>query len=246
MTPIRNRFEVFLWFASLLCVLLILQLLGESAYQLPSFEVDAYRTWVKNTETTIVVFTFIRVIAMYAIAYLIVATAICAVAHCTPWRRFIRIIDALTVPAARAFAVRAASLSAASALALPATTSHASASPDVPVLRHLLPSENAPSPSLPTTTNSVSASPPTLTDLPPSVTSTRTHVVQRGENFWLIAQNQLTSALERPPTDGEVTAYWRQLVELNQHRLRHSEDPDLIFPGQLIDLPERELPKSMH
>ena len=42
-----------------------------------------------------------------------------------------------------------------------------------------------------------------------------------------------------PPTDpnAEVARHWRQVIEVNLERLR-SGDPDLIYPGEVFDLPD--------
>lgn len=61
--------------------------------------------------------------------------------------------------------------------------------------------------------------------------------VRRGDNFWKIAQATLTSAWGRPPSDGEISLYWRQLVAANRDRLAPPHDPDLIYPGQIFELP---------
>jgi len=44
----------------------------------------------------------------------------------------------------------------------------------------------------------------------------------------------LTARSGRPPTDAEVIPYWRELIDANRTVVR---DPDLILPGQRIDLP---------
>jgi nucleoid-associated protein YgaU len=65
------------------------------------------------------------------------------------------------------------------------------------------------------------------------------HAVAEGESLWSIAQDQLAKTKAsgggaEEPTDSEVTDYWAKLKKANQDRLR---DPDLIEPGQVLDLP---------
>jgi nucleoid-associated protein YgaU len=39
------------------------------------------------------------------------------------------------------------------------------------------------------------------------------------------------------PSDAEVDDYWTRLIAANRDRLAHGDDPDLVFPGQVFDLP---------
>jgi nucleoid-associated protein YgaU len=66
----------------------------------------------------------------------------------------------------------------------------------------------------------VSPSPPT------------TAVVVPGDHLWKISEHHLESA----DSALEVAPYWRQVIEVNTPSLR-SGDPDLIFPGEVIELP---------
>ena len=61
--------------------------------------------------------------------------------------------------------------------------------------------------------------------------------VSPGESFWSIAEEQLTAVRHRPPADHEVAPYWRAMIEANRHRLVDVDDPDLILPGQVLELP---------
>jgi nucleoid-associated protein YgaU/DNA-binding SARP family transcriptional activator len=61
--------------------------------------------------------------------------------------------------------------------------------------------------------------------------------VQPGDNFWDLAEAQLTAAWGRPPTDGEIVGYWQSLVDGNRDRLAPPGDPDLIYPGQVFTTP---------
>lgn len=64
-----------------------------------------------------------------------------------------------------------------------------------------------------------------------------TWTVDAGESLWSIARDTVA------PTGDEVTAevdgYWRALIELNRDRLVDPDDPDLILPGQVFELPLR-------
>ena len=72
-------------------------------------------------------------------------------------------------------------------------------------------------------------------DEPGAEETLATHVVQVGDNLWVIARDQVRTSGRRLST-GEVAAYWLRLIEANQDGLR-SGDPDLLFPGELLVLP---------
>ncbi|MGB8361521.1 MAG: hypothetical protein WCE80_08990 [Acidimicrobiia bacterium] len=77
----------------------------------------------------------------------------------------------------------------------------------------------------------VDMGPPTSSSQP----SQDTHViVERGDHLWKISARHLGDG---PVT--EVAPYWRQVVVLNTPRLR-SGNPDLIYPGEEIELPPVE------
>lgn len=98
----------------------------------------------------------------------------------------------------------------------------------------------------PTDTNDGSGSQPALPQLEPGqlpppahverplpAPQGRLHTVQPGEHFWGIA--------ERTVAEGEleigVTEYWQRLIDLNRAGLVDPDNPDLIFPGQVLVLP---------
>jgi hypothetical protein len=65
------------------------------------------------------------------------------------------------------------------------------------------------------------------------------YVVRPGDNFWTIAEQHLAKSAAGPghglPTK-EVHAHWLQVVEANDDRAR-SGDPNLIVPGEHVELP---------
>ena len=62
-----------------------------------------------------------------------------------------------------------------------------------------------------------------------------TWIVETGDHLWAIAAETVADRTGR--TDDEsVGAYWQRLIEANRHIV--GDDPDLIHPGQIIELPE--------
>ena len=58
-------------------------------------------------------------------------------------------------------------------------------------------------------------------------------VVVKGDHLWKISSRYL--ATRSPAT--EVAPYWLRVIETNRPTLR-SGDPDLIYPGEVVRLPE--------
>lgn len=63
------------------------------------------------------------------------------------------------------------------------------------------------------------------------------HRVAAGDHLWSIARQTLARALDHPPTTRQITSYWVDLIEANRERI-HSGDPNLLYPGEMIILPE--------
>jgi len=76
------------------------------------------------------------------------------------------------------------------------------------------------------------AAPPARAAIPHT---SRQYIVGPGDNLWSIAR----AALGRNARDDEVAPYWKALIAANRSYLR-SGDPNLIFPGEVLGLPDRE------
>jgi len=100
------------------------------------------------------------------------------------------------------------------------TTTTTTASPAAPV----------PPPAEPAT-----PAPPTPSPPPPGPQEI---VVEPGDSCWSLAEEHLRDELGREPTEAETARLWAQLIEINEERFL-TGDPDLLFPGQGLLLPER-------
>lgn len=67
--------------------------------------------------------------------------------------------------------------------------------------------------------------------------SAETIVVVEGDHLWKISRTHLTESLTREVSNSEVSPYWREVIAENTPKLR-SGDPDLIYPGEVVVLPE--------
>ncbi len=73
-------------------------------------------------------------------------------------------------------------------------------------------------------------------EAPPPKVRASTVVVEEGDHLWSLAADVVAAELGRPPADHEIAPYWRQVVEHNRASIR-SGDPDVIYPGEVIELP---------
>lgn len=62
--------------------------------------------------------------------------------------------------------------------------------------------------------------------------------VEAGDCFWSISADVLADVLGRPAGDAEIAAHWRRLIDANRDRLVDPSNPDLLYPGQELVLPE--------
>lgn len=65
--------------------------------------------------------------------------------------------------------------------------------------------------------------------------ASETWIVEPGDHLWGVATSVLGDAWGRTPADRETVGYWRELLLANGATLA---DPDLVFPGQVLRLPE--------
>ena len=70
------------------------------------------------------------------------------------------------------------------------------------------------------------------------------YVVQPGDSIWSVSSVHVHRSQTGPVPAYEIVRVWLQVVELNRGRLR-SGDPDLIYPGEILMLPDLSLPGGL-
>lgn len=213
-----------------------LHLLGSGGLSPPPFTGGgrALQRWLEARNPAVAAFALIRS-GVVIVSWYLLGTALAAVAlRMVGAARAADALDAMSLPAARRLVRAAVGLSltvsavgATTALTAPTgpagATVRQAADEDAVVMRSL-PDEEVVMVRLPD-------DPPAPAPGPGSWT------VRPGDHFWRVAEEVLTSALGRSPRDRETTAYWWQMVEANRSRLADPDDPDLLFPGQVIEVP---------
>jgi nucleoid-associated protein YgaU len=66
----------------------------------------------------------------------------------------------------------------------------------------------------------------------PQETEASSVVVAKGDHLWKISVRHLG----KDGSEDQVAPYWRQVVDVNTPHLK-SGDPDLIYPGEVVELP---------
>jgi nucleoid-associated protein YgaU len=100
-----------------------------------------------------------------------------------------------------------------------------------PVVRSPTPSVD-PNRAPPPTTPPVAPAPVASAPLP-----ARTYEVRAGDNLWRISRAELVTRGDAQPDDSTIARYWQAVIAANRTTLR-SGNPNLIFPGELVALPE--------
>jgi len=196
-----------------------------------------------------------RLVVISVLGYLVLVAGTQLLALLAPGTWWAAAVDRL---APRALALTTAGLIAASgptAAATPAFTATPPSGERGGVTMQVLPSSNSspgspaaePRTSIPvaptttTTTRPAPAPAPTPPSPPSQMTPTRQttparHVVEPGDHLWNIAERAVS--LDGTAADASVVArYWRALIDSNRDRLVDPHDPDLILPGQELELP---------
>ena len=246
------------WTAGLAAALAGLHAAGGPLAPPPLAEPAEWLRWAQGRPPPDGAVALARLAALALGWYLLLATLAGTAARLSGAARAVVAVDAVTLPAVRRLvhgavgaSVVAAGLSAGTAGASPAA-GHVAASvrvamtdgspqveadAPVPVLRRL-PDAGATaattSPAAASTTPTTPTTPvaPVAPDPGPA-----TATVRPGDHFWALAERSLAEAWGRSPSDREVDAHWRTMIEANREALRDPTNPDLLFPGQVVTLP---------
>jgi len=225
------------WLAGLVAAGLALRLAATGDLATPPLASPAgWVDWAEAREPAAAAIALVRLLAELAVWYVLAVSALHVAAGALRLGGAHRLADALALPVVTRL-VRAGlgvGMVAASTLSPPdappparGTTAMAPAGGGATAVL-------APSPGTATMRPVLAEPPPPPMPAAPAPT---TWTVTVGESLWTIAEEVLGDAWGRPPADAEVDPYWRALVERNRGRLADPADPDLIHPGQVLELP---------
>lgn len=159
----------------------------------------------------------LRLLAIGLTAYLLATMVIAVVARLSGSVRLIHLSVLITPEVLR----RVAGVALSASLATSATPAHAD--DDIPILRRPMATTTVPE-------LSTSAAPAAAV----TASTALLYTVRPGDSFWSIAERHCA------PTSAaaDLHRYWTTLVDLNRNRLIDPGNPDLISPGQELELPE--------
>lgn len=198
---------------------------------LPSVHWSSLSSWLETVAPEDAVVALVRAAALATVAYLLATTALYVVASLTRVPALIRGASAVTLPGLRRVvdgALAATIVIAPTSLAFGA--SPAAAQPAAVAAHAYSPSPAGDTGPIyePTPAGGETQSAPAAT-----------HIVRRGDSLWKIATEHL-AATRGVSVDVvsqlEVAEVWRAVVDLNASSLS-SDDPNLIYPGETIQLP---------
>ena len=237
--------------AMLVVALLWLAHLGDGSLSAPPLSAAGIASWFAQRDVATAAFALLRLLALAFGAYLLLVISLGAAARALRLARATAVIDRVTLPFARTVFGGVALLGVISApqplqpqahdtmVELPSDSSSNSSQATLHLLPELPQPTPAPTAPMPTAPEPEPAPPSDPAPLPTVVASDQpdTWVVEHGQSFWVIAQSHLDDVRGQHVDEREVDTYWRRLVELNRSRLFDANEPDLLFTGQLIELP---------
>jgi len=232
------------WLAGLLAAGLLLRALGEGALAAPPLgSPGALVSWVEAREPITALVALVRLVAELAVWYVLGVSALHVAAGVLRRRGAHRLADALALPAVArlvkgglGLGLVAATTVQPSGAATPPGHGTATMTP-APTRSPSATATMAPTTGTATMQPVPAPAPAPAPPPPTAAVVATTWTVAPGESFWSIAEEVLADAWGRPATDAEVDPYWRTLVERNRARLADPDDPDLLHPGQVLDLP---------
>jgi hypothetical protein len=227
------------WVVLLVGVIWLLHVLGQGPLASPPLtRPGALAGWVEQRSAPEVAFGGLRLAAVGLAGYLLAASLAGLLAGVAGWARCCAALDVVSPAVVRRLLQGAVGVTAAATVAGPHAAAWAAPGglpqqdSAVPVMHRL-----AVSPPSHTQPAQPAQSPPAVQPAQSQPASTSTWVVRPGDNLWSVAAATLAGSWGRTPSDAEVDRYWTALIAANRSRLANSDDPDLIFPGQVFQLP---------
>ncbi len=253
-----NHFRALAAFTAVVIAILALHQLGTGPLALPrQWSNPALSDWARDRDPVTIALVVFRLLILAAAYHLAVTTAIGIAGRVMHLPSWVAAADAWTLPPLRSTWGRLAGLGLTATAALTSQLPVATAATRPPATIQIVEAPSGIGPGREATLHPSPTGPSTgtatlrLVDGPvdhsepdtPSDGSTmaaedpRTevavHLVQPGDHLWSIAEVQLTNHLGRVPTDAEIVPYWQVLIAANPQ----VANPDLIYPGQPIDVP---------
>jgi hypothetical protein len=241
-TALMVRLRLVAWTAVLGGVVVAMIALGDGALAGPDLRSPStWTTWAQESSTADAVMSVLRIVVLALAAYLLAVTLLAVAFRLGDAGREVSVLDVVTLPFVRSIVqagigVGLVGATVAGVAAQPSPRS-APTSADAAIVAV----EPSPAPTIAPVDAPTGTTTTTTTTMPsrPATTKTaRTWTVAPGDHLWSIAERAVAAALGRPPAASEVVPYWQSLVDANRATLADPENPDLLFSGQVLTLPQ--------
>jgi hypothetical protein len=228
---VRRSLLLLSWVLALTALVVGMRVLGRGTLAGPPLGHPAtWSRWATDRGAPDAAMALLRLAVQAVASYLLVATLFGVVVRLVRVRPLLAAADALTVPVVRRVVQAGLGAGLAGAALVPSGIAVA-AIPAAP------------------TTSAVPIAPgddvaPVMQRLDVAVApaQARTWTVAAGEHLWSISERILSDAWSRPPSDQEIAPFWREVIAENRDRLVDPDNPDLIFPGQVLLVPSPSAP----
>lgn len=244
----RQAVVLLAWSAVAIAAVGALHAAGRGALAPPALtSPSSWPEWLEGRDPIVAAFAAGRVLALAAAGYVAAVTVAGVAARLVSARRLASAVDRVTLPVLRRLVVATVSVGLGTGGLAPAlaaegpplatvttTTVTVAGGDQVPpstiTMRRLPPADGGAAPVVP-------ATPPGEEGAGAPAAVARTWTVTPGQCLWSIAEAVLAGDLGRPPVAREVVPYWERLIEANRRVLADPANPDLVFPGQVFNVP---------
>ena len=232
-----------LWVLTLVAAIAALALAGRGALATPPLlDAAGWKAWAAQRDAVVLVFAGLRLLTLALAWYLLGVTLVGIAGRFARWRGLVAIADTLTVPSVRrllqsSLGVGLATAAISAGSGAPGTVT-AEPAPPAAVLTADAQDGDEVAVMVP-----VGDAAEVMLPFEPQPKHARdTWTVRQGDHLWSIAESVLEQRWERPPTDAEIAPYWEKLIAHNREQLVDPDNPDLIVPDQVLDLPRAPRP----
>jgi hypothetical protein len=240
------RLRLVAWTAVLSGVVAAMIALGNGALAGPDLRSPStWATWAQDSTPADAVMSVLRIVVLALAAYLLVVTLLAVAFRLGDAGREVSVLDVVTLPFVRSIVqagigVGLVGATVAGVAAQPMPRSAPTSADAAIVAAEPAPTIaaiDAPAP-VPSTVEAAAPAADVAVHARPEPPAARTWTVAPGDHLWSIAERTVADALGRPPAEAEVVAYWQSLLDVNRASLADPENPDLLFSGQVLTLPQ--------
>lgn len=257
--------KIIAWSSCLLVTAVLLHMLGHGQLSSPPLaEPGQWSTWTGEKNAATIAFAVLRLVAEGLAWYLLAVTVLHLVARLTRSASMLSLAGLLTAPGARRVVAGIVGVTVISSTLTigshpqPIEECGCAVSPteSISSVREAAPTVQQAGPEAPPGSMGGRTAGQWVDDVSPGQPGTATEWVEDappgppapapapakwtvgpGDHFWSIAMRVVERSQGQPPDEATVGSYWRELIERNRPSLADPGNPDLLFTGQVLELP---------